>query len=82
MAAADKAGPLLKELARAYPSRRIDRADSTPSGLAGDAIIIDIASRRIHRAGQPSSAELSGDPLANPESVIIAIEGLDEPEPR
>jgi hypothetical protein len=82
VAPADKAGPLLKELARAYPSRAIERADSAPSGIAGNVVIIDAASRRIRRGDQPSGTEIAGDPLANPESVITAIEGMDEPEPR
>jgi hypothetical protein len=82
VAAADKAEPLLKELTHAFPSRRIERVDSAPSGGAGEAIVIDTAARQISRTGQPGATELSGDPLANPESVIIAIEALDEPEPR
>ena len=83
VAPADKAGPLMQELARAYPSRRIERADSPPTGVDGDdAIIIDAVARRIRRAGQPAGAELSEDPLTNPALVIMAIEGMDEPAPR
>jgi hypothetical protein len=82
VAAADKAGPLLAELARAFPSRPVERVDSVPLKISGDAIIIDAAARHLQRPGQPPAATLSGDPLTNPQSVIMAIEVLDEPEPR
>src|SRR5204862_7188341 len=38
VAAADKAGPLMTELGRAFPSRRIERVDRVPERSA-DAII-------------------------------------------
>ena len=82
VAPADKAGSLMAELARAYPSRRIERTDSTPSGNQGKAIVIDIGTRGIQRTNPPLTTTLSDDPLTNPASVIMAIEGLDEPEPR
>ena len=79
---ADKTGLLLAELAKAFPSRQIERMDIPPAGQGGDAIIIDPAAGKIGRAGQPAGTELIGDAFANPEAVILAVEGLDEPEPR
>jgi hypothetical protein len=79
VAAADKAGPLLTELGRAFPSRRIERMDVVPTGAgATDAIIIDTEKLGVWRNNPPAATVLKADPLANPDSVIMAVEAMDE----
>lgn len=83
VAPADKAAPLVSELTRAYPARTIERMDAAPSTVEDDAIIIDTAAGTAQRAGKsPGVKNITGDAFTSPDSVIMAIEGLDEPEPR
>ena len=82
VAPADKAGPLLQELTRAYPGRTIERVDQGPSGLEPNTIVIDTTYGSLRRAGKPAAELIEGDPLKDPAVAITAIEALDEPEPR
>jgi hypothetical protein len=82
VAPADKAGPLLQELARAYPSRAIQRVDLAPSGLEDGTIVVDTGAGVLRRFGQPAVEAIEGDPLTDPARAIMAIEGVDEPDPR
>jgi hypothetical protein len=81
VAPSDKAAALLAELARAFPARTIERVDAAPAHTETDAIIIDAGARTIRRDGA-AAEPIDGDPLAAPAAVIMAIESLDEPEPR
>ncbi len=81
VAPANKAEALLAELARAFPARRIERVDAVPADAEDSAIIIDAAARTIRRGGAGAALQ-DADPLTHPAGIIMAIESLDEPEPR
>jgi len=81
VAPAARAAALLAELARAFPARSIECVDAAPAHPEAEAIIIDAVARTIRRGGAVAEP-LDGDPFTAPAAVIMAVESLDEPEPR